>query len=237
MFQKYLSKAKNTTTVDLYVADVSQRTLKKHTVPVQHHSDKYDDEESFHVSIGLQKARELLGATEHERISGAPVDIKFVRIRPPRNRQPGLQAIVLAFERIPEIRGVSIRQGSGRTTYVGNVIFEAYQEVSCDGAGEVRLLEDILEVPEITFVKARVAKVQRDEQASMELRKMEALMRMGTMKEDTSVTFLNHDEGKPLCVCGKEGPLRCGRCRIVHYCSKECQSSDWKYHRLACCKG
>ncbi|EIW55423.1 uncharacterized protein TRAVEDRAFT_131350 [Trametes versicolor FP-101664 SS1] len=38
--------------------------------------------------------------------------------------------------------------------------------------------------------------------------------------------------------CNKPGRLRdfkkCGRCRIVMYCSKTCQRSDWKAHKLAC---
>ena len=27
---------------------------------------------------------------------------------------------------------------------------------------------------------------------------------------------------------------RCSRCRIVSYCSKECQVKDWKNHRAFC---
>jgi hypothetical protein len=28
--------------------------------------------------------------------------------------------------------------------------------------------------------------------------------------------------------------MRCGQCRIAHYCSKECQKSDWKSHKRIC---
>lgn len=35
--------------------------------------------------------------------------------------------------------------------------------------------------------------------------------------------------------CGREGRLmRCARCRVVYYCSKECQRKDWEHHRRAC---
>lgn len=42
--------------------------------------------------------------------------------------------------------------------------------------------------------------------------------------------------------CGKAEPdlpegrklLRCGKCRIARYCSKECQNSDKKIHKAGC---
>jgi hypothetical protein len=34
--------------------------------------------------------------------------------------------------------------------------------------------------------------------------------------------------------CGGPGPLRCGRCHIVHYCLRECQRADWARHRDVC---
>ena len=39
-----------------------------------------------------------------------------------------------------------------------------------------------------------------------------------------------------LCVvCGCPGPKKCSRCQMVHYCSREHQSHDWKFgHRLYC---
>mgnify|MGYP000104590341 CR=1 FL=1 len=38
-------------------------------------------------------------------------------------------------------------------------------------------------------------------------------------------------------VCGKsDGDCkRCSRCKIPHYCSRECQAQDWPRHKLACC--
>ncbi|PPQ94681.1 hypothetical protein CVT25_009536 [Psilocybe cyanescens] len=35
-------------------------------------------------------------------------------------------------------------------------------------------------------------------------------------------------------VCGKKNTSRCVQCMSVVYCSKECQRSDWKTHKLAC---
>eukprot|EP01116_Phalansterium_solitarium_P020764 TRINITY_DN621_c1_g1_i2.p1 TRINITY_DN621_c1_g1~~TRINITY_DN621_c1_g1_i2.p1 ORF type:complete len:205 (+),score=3.84 TRINITY_DN621_c1_g1_i2:687-1301(+) len=35
--------------------------------------------------------------------------------------------------------------------------------------------------------------------------------------------------------CGKGGKLkRCGRCRLVQYCSAECQKQNWKSHKEFC---
>lgn len=36
--------------------------------------------------------------------------------------------------------------------------------------------------------------------------------------------------------CGKDAGLRCGKCEIVKYCSKECQQSDWAFHKKVCVK-
>ena len=40
----------------------------------------------------------------------------------------------------------------------------------------------------------------------------------------------------PLCiVCGSAGPKKCSKCRLVHYCSREHQTHDWKKgHKLFC---
>jgi hypothetical protein len=34
--------------------------------------------------------------------------------------------------------------------------------------------------------------------------------------------------------CGKPGLKRCGRCKIVYYCSKECAAACWKEHKTSC---
>lgn len=35
--------------------------------------------------------------------------------------------------------------------------------------------------------------------------------------------------------CGKKAHLKCARCKSVSYCSKECQRSDWKRHKVQEC--
>lgn len=49
-------------------------------------------------------------------------------------------------------------------------------------------------------------------------------------------TVLDPDGDKQYCeLCGKmENLLKCGRCRISFYCSKEHQKEHWKKHKLTC---
>jgi hypothetical protein len=34
--------------------------------------------------------------------------------------------------------------------------------------------------------------------------------------------------------CHNQGTLRCGRCKLISYCSKQCQTEDWKRHKKEC---
>ncbi|XP_052468401.1 egl nine homolog 1 isoform X4 [Carassius gibelio] len=53
---------------------------------------------------------------------------------------------------------------------------------------------------------------------------------------DQCTTALDPDQDKQFCeLCGKmENLLKCGRCRISFYCSKEHQKQHWKEHKLTC---
>ena len=42
------------------------------------------------------------------------------------------------------------------------------------------------------------------------------------------------DELRCAC-CGECADKRCAECRLVAYCSRECQKSDWKNHRKSEC--
>ena len=37
-------------------------------------------------------------------------------------------------------------------------------------------------------------------------------------------------------VCKKDAAKRCTGCLTISYCSRECQTQDWKYHRNTCKK-
>lgn len=53
---------------------------------------------------------------------------------------------------------------------------------------------------------------------------------------DRCAAVLDPDSDKQFCeLCGKMGNLlKCGRCRISFYCSKEHQKQHWKKHKLTC---
>ncbi|XP_051945552.1 egl nine homolog 1 [Xyrauchen texanus] len=53
---------------------------------------------------------------------------------------------------------------------------------------------------------------------------------------DRCATGLDAERDKQYCeLCGKmENLLKCGRCRISFYCSKEHQKQHWKKHKLTC---
>jgi hypothetical protein len=63
-----------------------------------------------------------------------------------------------------------------------------------------------------------------DMQSRRETQKM--MMNLGN-EEEQEITACK--------VCYKvEGAQKCGRCRTVSYCGKDCQRSDWKRHKLVC---
>ncbi|KAJ7017731.1 hypothetical protein C8F04DRAFT_425405 [Mycena alexandri] len=37
-----------------------------------------------------------------------------------------------------------------------------------------------------------------------------------------------------LCICSKPAANRCSACKMVSYCSTECQRGDWKTHKIQC---
>lgn len=42
----------------------------------------------------------------------------------------------------------------------------------------------------------------------------------------------------PICSCCKEKHVKlkhCGKCFLIFYCNKSCQTADWPNHRLECC--
>jgi hypothetical protein len=42
---------------------------------------------------------------------------------------------------------------------------------------------------------------------------------------------------RPKCkVCAKEAPQKCGKCKKVSYCSRQCQAEDWTEHKKTCRK-
>jgi hypothetical protein len=52
-------------------------------------------------------------------------------------------------------------------------------------------------------------------------------------------------KSQQIAICGNCGKLetedinllQCARCKTVNYCNRECQKSDWKYHKVDCKKG
>jgi hypothetical protein len=79
-----------------------------------------------------------------------------------------------------------------------------------------------------------------------ELRDMRSLLRAGRTVTDMRSrppppgVCLDSRLDKYLCGACKRPPalgeklLKCGRCRAVTYCNKECQKADWSQHKAAC---
>lgn len=53
----------------------------------------------------------------------------------------------------------------------------------------------------------------------------------GTFPRNTNMSATS-----PCALCGKEAGHRCSQCSIIKYCSRECQASHWKVHKLLCGK-
>ena len=62
-----------------------------------------------------------------------------------------------------------------------------------------------------------------------------------------AVKPLSHEQGVigvPVCGnCAKSKHeigdckmMKCGKCKLLQYCSVECQKADWAVHKLTCCK-
>ncbi|KDO33940.1 hypothetical protein SPRG_01819 [Saprolegnia parasitica CBS 223.65] len=56
-----------------------------------------------------------------------------------------------------------------------------------------------------------------------------------TWKDLRKLGFMKHITGHECYACGKTATTSCARCISVRYCSKECQTEDWKAgHKRAC---
>ena len=60
--------------------------------------------------------------------------------------------------------------------------------------------------------------------------------RDGLLDEDTMRSILQKNQRKigTCAQCDRCGNLRCGKCKQVHYCSKECQKAHWATHKQEC---
>lgn len=55
------------------------------------------------------------------------------------------------------------------------------------------------------------------------------------MKGGKAPTCRDIEDGINTCAkCGKPATEKCGDCKKIFYCSKECQSTDWKKHKHQC---
>jgi len=54
------------------------------------------------------------------------------------------------------------------------------------------------------------------------------------IKSEIKQNTLLIDEGNYCLVCNKPSTKKCSRCKVVYYCSKTCQTSDWPIHKSKC---
>ncbi len=74
--------------------------------------------------------------------------------------------------------------------------------------------------------KVRLAKTaaNRDHPARQEA--LEALSSLGIISSCSGCGVTKFDDAVKL--------SKCGKCNVAHYCSRECQTADWKEHRVEC---
>lgn len=212
-------------TITVQVADVTTRTIKKATLGVNKDTS---DKEYVRFYANSKQLLRLLGGDEHERISGTPVTIDRANIFYSEEKKGGLAAWFLTYEGlIPRIPGVSFVTERGERCFVGNVVFHTY----CDVDGPEHSLYFVASLHETWPVKFQTTKKADELRNELHNTRLEAL------KEDNiklNILELKAHEGKSRCVCGKAGTKRCGKCRVVFYCCRECQVADWRVHKEAC---
>lgn len=48
-------------------------------------------------------------------------------------------------------------------------------------------------------------------------------------------TFAKERDDRMVCeVCGEKSTSHCGRCKVVAYCSRQCQELHWNQHKMVC---
>ena len=79
------------------------------------------------------------------------------------------------------------------------------------------------EIDEVNEVLKKRFSSQSLEQLTIELKFTKSIMKLS-------------NQDKSCKKCNKSNSRTCSNCKKVHYCSKECQASDWKIHKVHCKK-
>lgn len=77
----------------------------------------------------------------------------------------------------------------------------------------------------IEFIKEKVL-ISGDKEITEELKNLSDLYTNDNLDGLLEKAYCNK--------CGKEAVKKCGRCKSVYYCSRECQVDDWKSHKPIC---